>query len=302
LFNKFIYGGWFSFGYLNLQNNSLPTEFASQEQNIGTWLKLLFMPFGWQTKIFLANTWHHLIVLIWPYWLLAILSLIFLRKQIINFKSIWCKYLLLASLVSLLILIYYANWDLADPMVKQYNTISISYVRYFLPIYILSLPFIAQAIKFLTAFKNKHFKNLLRAFFILILAILSLKLAFYAPHDGLLATKQTLIDYYHQFEQVKDVAPQNSVILTERSDKIFFPYYRVVVMRDDFLVWPLIENIINDTEVFYYTSQSTEQLEDLQIHFQLNNLELVKIKQINNQFTLFQIKFFDQLDSRIELK
>ncbi len=130
LLNYFVYGHIFSAGYFNLQTQGLPTEFVDQNNSGPIWLNLLFAPFGIDPKLIIYNFSKYFGKIFLPYLMLAILAIIYSIKRS-KYKILWQRYLLLASLGSVTILIYYGSWDLADPMVKNLNLISNSYVRYF---------------------------------------------------------------------------------------------------------------------------------------------------------------------------
>lgn len=283
--NKYIYGNIFNFGYLNLQSNTLSTEFSNSELNIFKIFKLLILPFGFQAKVFFSNIYHYLFLLIWPYYILVFISLWSLRKKILDISSFWSKYLLFCFVISLLIVLYYANWDLADDLVKTYNTISISYVRYFLPIYILLIPFVAQGILFLAG--KKKWRHFIITFLVFLLSIFSLQLAFLSPNDGLLKNKENITTYYQYFTQVKNIVSENAVIITDRSDKIFFPSFSVVVPQGDLPLWPRIASLLAEREVFYFTDQSDLKLAEINEQASAENLELIEMSQIDQNFRLF---------------
>ncbi|MCB9802593.1 glycosyltransferase family 39 protein [Candidatus Nomurabacteria bacterium] len=283
--NKLVYGGVFNFGYLNLQNKALSGELGNSHFSLFSFIKLLFLPFAWQTKVFLSSIYHYLFLLIWPYYILIFFALFSLRKKLFQKKEIWSKYLIFSLTISLLLLIYYANWDFADALVKNYNTISISYVRYFLPIYLLLLPFVAQGILFLS--RVKKWKNFLTIFLVLLLTIFSLRLAFFAPNDGLLKNKENIDLYYQQFAKVKQIIPADAVIITERSDKIFFPEFKVVVPQGDLPLWPRIASLMEEREVFYFSDLSEQRILELNFQAKLFGLELVEMSKIDQNFKLF---------------
>ena len=277
----------------------MPTEFAQANFSLLKFWQFLILPFVWETKIFFSNIYHYLFLLIWPYYIFGLFGIIAIFKNNstaskIN-KKIWLRYLLVVLFLSLVILIYYANWNLADPLVKTYNTISISFVRYFLPIYILLIPLVALGIVFLTdlltlKFKvNVKFKFILVLFFILILSIFSFRLAFFAPHDGLLKTRENIINYYQQFQAVKLIVPSSAVLMTDRSDKIFFSYYSVIVPQGDLPLWPRIAKLRTAREVFYFTDKTDEQILAINKEASLESLELVPISSIDENFRLFII-------------
>lgn len=279
-FNKLVYGNYFSFGYLNFQ--TVDNAIAAQS---------IVLPFGWQTKIFLKNIFYNFILLIWPYWILVLAALIVLRKKVFSFSNIWKKYLLICIVASLFLFIYYANWDIADTGVKQYNKISNSYVRYFLPIYILWLPVFAKSIQVLLnsprVVAGKYFYQ---SVIIILLSIFSLHLAFYAPFDGLLAQKKNINIYYQQFEQVKNLVPADAIILTIKSDKIFFPTYQVIVPQGDLPLWPRIATLLTQRPVFYVHDLSEIDIAKQKGLASQAGIELHFVSELANNFKLEELK------------
>ncbi len=282
-FNKLVYGAYFSFGYLNLQSDS--TNFSSLSSAFGgRYLLNFFLPFAWQTKIFLRNIFYHFILLIWPYWILVFTALIILRKKVFTLENIWKKYLLICLVASFLLFIYYANWDIADQSVKQYNKISNSYIRYFLPLYILWLPIFAKSIQVI--FKKYFYQSII----IILLSIFSLHLAFYASFDGLLVQKKNINIYYQQFEQVKKIVPQDAIILTIKSDKIFFPAYQVIVPQGDLPLWPRIAKLLTQRSAFYVHDLSDTDLAKEKAVALQAGIELKFISELANNFKLEELK------------
>ena len=114
------------------------------------------------------------------------------------------------------------------------------------------------------------------------LSIFSFKTAFFAKHDGLLATRDNINIYYQQFAAVKDIAPQNSVMITDRSDKIFFPYYKVVVPQGDLPLFERLDNIVVYANIYYFTDKKFEDID-------LSPLQITEEHIINNNFKLYKV-------------
>jgi len=272
--NKITYGNYFTLGYFNLQNNTLPTEFSDSSSN---YFKMIFIPFGFYPFLILKNFFNYFVNIL-QYSLLPILfSFIFLLFKLkVNKKfkerRIWKYYLISLITIFSIILIYYGSWDIVDPLVKELNTISISYVRYFLPLFILILPLTALFFNIIT-FNNKGFNKICRMIILyLVFIIPSFSLAFLPTNDGLFKNHENLLEYYDQFRQVKEIVPKDSVIISERSDKVFFPYYKTITFQDIEGFWDRVDNI-NDREVYYYTDKNTDMK-----YIEINNFKLIKIK------------------------
>jgi hypothetical protein len=271
--NKFTYGSLFSFGYLNLQTGGVTSELSN------SWL-----PFGFNLKLIISNFYKYFVSLQSFHFIFALAGLVLMlfkiKKGTHNATThVWQKYLKLYPIIFIIILLFYGSWDIADPLVKELNTISISYVRYFLPLYIWILPLTALGIKVL--FYNRDKLNY-TAYWVIIIAlgIFSFKTAFFADNDGLLATRDNINIYYQQFAAVKDIAPQNSIIVTDRSDKIFFPYYKVVVPQGDLPLWERLEDMTKYANIYYFTDKTDINPAPLNIQEEYI---------INNNFKLYRL-------------
>lgn len=273
--NKFTYGSLFSFGYLNLQTGATTSELTN------SWL-----PFGFDLRLILDNFFRYFVGLQVFHIIFALAGFVLMvfkiKKGTHNATThIWKKYIILSPIIFIVILLFYGSWNIADPLVKELNTISISYVRYFLPLYVWILPLVALGIKVLFYHRNK-INYIAYLVIIIALSIASFKTAFFAQHDGLLATKDTINNYYQQFAAVKEIAPQNSVMITDRSDKIFFPYYKVVVPQGDLPLWERLEDITLYANIYYFTDKKLEDIDP-------SPLQITEEYLINNNFKLYKL-------------
>ncbi len=280
--NKATYGGYFSTGYLNLQSGTQATEFSS-----GTnYLKLLVAPFGFDIKQIFYNFGKYFVKLNWLVFALSVFGfiLVVIKRMKEKKDSIWCSYNSINFSIFILIIIYYASWNLADPLVKNLNNISISYVRYFMPLYIMILPLAAYAIKFL-AKKNKW----LYVAFILLTTVFSFRLAFYSANDGLLATKENLQTYRQYYLRVHKIVEDDAIIISDRSEKIFFTTYRVIAPQGDLPFWPRLNKIIDKEDVYYFSNISEQQMSSLRSEANSNGMEIMEPVEIENEFKLYKI-------------
>ncbi|RJQ34846.1 hypothetical protein C4566_01650 [Candidatus Parcubacteria bacterium] len=281
--NKITYGSYFASGYFNLQSGGQPTEFSGQSTN---YFKLLLAPFGFDFGQIVYNFAKYFIKLNWPLFVLAVFGFMLLTIERLKEKkkSIWYNYYLISFLLFILILLYYGSWDIADPLVKNLNQISISYVRYFLPLYILLLPLAAYAIKFIG---QKY--QWLYLIVVLLVGTFSWQLAFYSQPDGLVATKLNLEKYRQQYLAVRDLVEDNAIIISERSDKVFFPAYKVVAPQGDLPLWSRIANIVELQPIYYFSDKSDELISLDRQEAETSGLLIEEGAEISQGFKLYKI-------------
>ncbi|MBN1326211.1 glycosyltransferase family 39 protein [Candidatus Falkowbacteria bacterium] len=232
-YNYETYGHFLSFGYLRLEQGAnflekIPTEFAAtNDQVIINFLKLIFLPFGFSIKLILINIVKYFVFLFWWLFIPAVIGgAVFLKKFRDKDKIV---FLVSTVLVSLYIMIYYGSWAFEDLLTLNLNKIGISYVRYFLPIYIFSLPFIVFCfLEILNYIKNKKLKILLALLLIVSFITLTVNVIYIAGNDNLVKTRAHIDIYSFINKRVLELTEGNSVIISERADKIYFPERKVV--------------------------------------------------------------------------
>lgn len=210
LISAVIYGSFLPSGYPSI--NLMPFGFSLR--NIvrnGLWYGRLF--FWWHTLI--AG--------------LGIIYLIYLRIKTKCPTALWRGFLVLLGITFPLFIIYGSGAYLDSPDPRQI-TIGNSIVRYWLPLYVGFVPFGAWFLdQVARRFKNSAVRMI---FFILIVAatgILSFRVVFYGAGEGLTKVISELNRYREVRATVLLATPPKAIIISDRSDKIFFPYRHVAV-------------------------------------------------------------------------
>ncbi|MBI4215532.1 MAG: glycosyltransferase family 39 protein [Parcubacteria group bacterium] len=286
LVNQNLYGHVLSTGYYLVNApRALPENQAAQstiDQGTETWLDWTIE--GIQN---IASHFYYYYLFIF-FWLSIplILGIILARKE-------WGSpnqkiYFWLFIAVSLILIIFYGNWNFYDNINKDHISIGNSYTRYFLPSYILALPFIA-----LFLLKISQGKRLYLALWSTAIIVPSLMITFHSE-EGLNVIKNHLQDYEKQRSIVIDATPPNAVILCERCDKIFFPDRKIMIVEDSNRTrWTETAKTLtnHDVPLYFYT-----EMTDADIDF-LNNGLLIKsglaLKEplhIQNNFRLWKIQ------------
>ncbi|MCX6745869.1 MAG: hypothetical protein NTX00_02495 [Candidatus Parcubacteria bacterium] len=294
-YNNLTYGNSLSFGYLRLNQGQtifeqVPTEFKISNSSALNFLKFIFLPFGFQPKVILSNFYHYVYNLFWWMFLASVLGgFIFLKKYHDKNHAV---YFVLSLCVCLYLLAYYGSWLFADQLTLALNKIGISYVRYFLPIYILSLPFAAIFIDWLiNLFKNKKIKIILALFLALTFLGLTINVVYLAGNDNLIKIKQNIGDYTDINKKVIALTEGDAVIISQRSDKIFFPERKVIGTWkiDDFENWTKLLDA--NVPLYYYATESVDFLDQLYSELFYYDMELTNETQIEGDYYLYRIDY-----------
>jgi len=293
-YNQLTYGHPLSFGYLRLENgqsltSQLPTEFKTSQSNALNFVKFLILPFGLHPQTILKNLYNYYFLLFWWLFLGAVWGgFIFIKDYQDKKHGI---YFLLGLGISLYLLVYYGSWSFTDQLTLALNKIGISYVRYFLPIYILSLPLVAIFLNSLPAlFKNKKIKILLSLFLALIFLGFSINAVYLAGNDNLFKIKQYIKNYSEFNKKVVGLTENEAVIISQRSDKIFFPERKVIGKWDTGDFETLFNLLDAGVPLYYFATESVDYLDELNSNLFEYDLELTTETQIQGDNYLYKIE------------
>ncbi|MDD5341299.1 MAG: hypothetical protein PHC97_02570 [Patescibacteria group bacterium] len=297
LCNAETYGSFLSFGYLRLGQggnliSQLPAEFrVGNDALILNFVGFLFLPFGFNPGLAFINIIKYYFALFWWLSLPALLGILVLWK--IKAKKDQIVFAACSIFASLYLTIYYGSWLFEDKLTLALNMIGISYVRYFLPIYILSLPFAVLFFVYLiNLFQNKKIRLLLSLFLIILFLALSINVVFISGNDNLIKIKQNIADYTKIDKIVIGMTENNAVIVSQRSDKIFFPERKVVIFNSSEV--KSLSKLLNTGVPLYYFSTSNGETASVRQELTKNNLTLIFGAWILNTDYLYKIKFSNE--------
>ena len=299
-FNWQTYGSMFSFGYFNTTSNldllsKLPSELeVGQSESIIGFLKLLFIPFGFYETRILGNFLNYFILMFWPYVGVFICGLIFWMRTWLKNKKITSQlvYLISSLVVSIILIIYYGSWQFVDKMVLENNTIGSSYIRYWLPLNILILPMIAYLLVQIGKLPVKRiWTNLIIGGVLFCLMGYSFTLVYHTPGDGLLDQKKVLQTYHERARVVQGLIPDDSIVITDRTDKLLFPKYKVVDFNLNYAIFPELKKVITKHPVYYLNLLQEEDIDYINDR-KLNTLglQLVKPTKIDSVYKLYKLQ------------
>lgn len=312
--NNAIYSSPLAFGYQTIDTStaiktlentqSLLAHFslasvASIGQNLVTIIMSLaghLLPFGFVPEVFTKHVVDYGVKMFW--WLIPLLlfggGLVLKRGTISTFREKKLDVRIVYSIVTVLIaawlVVFYGSWLFYDNITKEI-TLGNSYVRYWLPMYILCLPFVASGMLFLSEqCKLRGLKEAVVPVGLGVFALLSFQMTLFEPLEGLVRVSGNLVSYREKARAVLSFTPETAVIFSPRSDKIFFPERHVAQSFDDFREVPLVPKILAVAPVFYYGFWNEKDADYVtQKHFKTLGLQLVYVAQFDANERLFQV-------------
>ncbi len=296
-FNHLTYGNFLSFGYLRLESGltlgaALPTEFKTTSSDWFNLAGFIFFPFGIHPRVIMANLSAYLLRLFSIFFVSALAGfVIFLKKYSSRNQAL---YFLSTLAAGSYLLIYYGSWVLEDTLTMKLNLLGVSYVRYFLPIYLMALPYAAICIIWLIGlFKNKIVKLAVAVIIVITIFAGSLNLLYRQGEDNLLKKKENLTDNQQILRQVITLTEDNAVIISQHSDKVFFPGRKVIGRwepNDYAYFYKMLEQ---DIPLYYYAYEGREYIDQLNLVLAQFEMQFGKEQKITDKESLYQIKLID---------
>lgn len=161
-------------------------------------------------------------------------------------------WVLVTLVVSVVLALIYGGWNFNDN--PNPNTISIgtSYVRYWLPIFVLSTPLIAESLIWLShRARAKSAASIILGGLVLLMFGLSVSPVFFAT-DGLEVMRQSLQGFVSDRAQVLAATEPSSVIVVDRDDKILWPERQVIQPLRDDTTYASLPIIAKSAPLYYF--------------------------------------------------
>lgn len=281
---KLVYGSILASGYRS--------TLLSGQSTTGSWLKLL-LPFGFHPRA----SWHIAVVyLLDMFWWLALLVLLGVASVGAKFSGtaavirrkifFWIS---LAAFVSVWLLVFYGPWQISDRLDGQAG-IGVSYVRYFLPVYILLTPLAALGLLRTLRCFSIRVKKFLCLIIVIVLCVLSLRIIWWQGDESVISLFKTMSANQEIRANLLQIAPPYALILSERSDKIFFPYREVMSFFRQPEEARAVRELANEHELWYETILNHDDLEkENQNFWAMYGLQAVDGKPLGFGHTVYRL-------------
>ncbi|MBI4599184.1 hypothetical protein HY734_03260 [Candidatus Uhrbacteria bacterium] len=257
-FNQALYGSPVSTGYTLVAETTDEASQAAVSAPLGgsRSVRSLVAPFGIHPRI----AWSHLLAYgITLFWWMAVLAvpgffLAFPKRSDKGARRQWrWLYLAVFLFVGGWLALLYGSWTIHDNPDPAAVTIGNSYVRYWLPAFVLTTPFAALAILWVRDLLLHPLAQ--RAWAVgAFLAVFGLGVhgAFFASADSLVLARRTLEAAAKTRDQVLGLTEPDAVIVVDRADKLFFPHRRVRYPLRDEATYALLPRIALRAPLYYF--------------------------------------------------
>ncbi|MDO8583609.1 MAG: hypothetical protein Q7R83_00320 [bacterium] len=223
------YGSWFGIGYgrgdqITARTAVVPVASAAAQASVGS--SVWFLPYGLHPVTFVWNIFHYFGWLLLPWVLMIAGALYFFVKR--HHWRVWHKgdarYVLLAAWTLVVLCVIYGSGSYVDRFGPRVATIANSFVRYFLPVGLFAGWAAATLSRDLM--RVLRFRTFVIAG-VVVLAFLGIIRGF-TSDEGVIALRRELIRYAHIQTAASGWFKSGDLILSDRSDKVFFPAFHAV--------------------------------------------------------------------------
>jgi hypothetical protein len=275
--NYLTYGHPFANGYTVSQ---APLAMAQEISQTDVYDSVDILPFGFHPR----DAWNHFseysVSMFWWMSVLSVLGFFVLLSSRKHKRDIRGA-LLITIAVSAWLALMYGSWEIHDNPDTTQITMANSYIRYWLPIYLFSVPLSASAIVWLSNFgRNVVARGIIIVIFVAMVAHLNINTVFLKGQDGLFKMRRELAQSAQIQESVFALTPENSIIIVDRADKLFFPRRNVVYPLRSETTYAAMPSLVFSAPLYYYgitlPQQDVEYLNSSKLKEKGLSIELIK--------------------------
>ncbi len=210
------------------------------------------LPFGFHPM----NAWRHFsaygVEMFWWLSVLAGMGLFVLFSQKRHRRDVRAM-IILGTFVSAWLVFMYGSWEIHDNPDPTQITMANSYVRYWLPMYLMSVPMIAAGIVWVVRFgRTAVARGFLTAALCVAVIGMNVSAVFIQGQDGLLIMRAQLERSSEIQSSVLGHTEADAVVIVDRADKLFFPHRRVMYPLRDDATYAAMPIVLESAPLYYY--------------------------------------------------
>ncbi|MDP2630518.1 MAG: hypothetical protein Q8P56_03865, partial [Candidatus Uhrbacteria bacterium] len=277
----------FSFSALPALQASIAETFAKA--------RVYAFPFGFEPATFSLHFNQYGVTMFWWISLLVAFGFFIVLRQAIldivkrrGFRRI--LYIVTTLFIGFWLTAFYGSWIFFDNSAEEV-TIGNSYVRYWLPMYLLSIPFAASTLAYVLRGRSGFIARFAAvSACIVVMMFFSGKTVFFQFRDSQFAVAENIRSYQDGARQIQEVTSPDAVIFSERSDKNFFPERKVAQSFKDFAEKDLVPPLVERVPVYYYGFWNEKDAEYIsRRYFSEYNLHWEHAAELGNNERLFKV-------------
>lgn len=220
-----------------LSNPFIEVAGVASDSSLPSSLIKIFFPFGFDMLHIGRIFFEYYVVLAWWYTLPLCVGLWHILKMVIracNTRNVspdavpWIFLCVMYVMATVMLVLWYGSWHIKDNPDPRVITLANSYVRYFLPSYILSIPIVIAGVEYIASLFAQGWSTRLARIIIFAALFLMSGYRVYTGVDGIPAVANQLRVNAAISDQVMKIVPRHGILITDRHDKLFFPHRNVM--------------------------------------------------------------------------
>ncbi|MBU2260299.1 glycosyltransferase family 39 protein, partial [Patescibacteria group bacterium] len=259
LINQSLYGSWLMTGYGDVSATVSDAAHGGLGAKLLGPVRPILFPLGFAPRTAVANFWSYGVKLFWWWSLLVGLAGLYLWRRCGRVsgwreQSPYTSAVLITGLiVSGWLILFYGSWSIQDNPNPNVVTIGSSYLRYWLPIFILSTLPVAGALSLLVDLSRRYHLAQVSVFlFLLLIASISGRQVFGAAQEGLIAIQTNLRVYQWEVQQIIELTEDDALIVVDHADKYLYPKRAVMYPLRSDETYQLVPLAVANTPTYYF--------------------------------------------------
>ncbi|OIO52598.1 hypothetical protein COY93_03750 [Candidatus Uhrbacteria bacterium CG_4_10_14_0_8_um_filter_58_22] len=234
ILNQSLYGHWLMSGYGDVGVGVSETTQGGLGARLLGPLRPWLFPLGFVPRLALANFWTYGVKFFWWWSALSVLSGAYLllrrrnRTCSVERSRRIRSFLIVAAAVTGWLILFYGSWPVQDNPDPSAVTVGSSYLRYWLPTFVLSTAPLAAAFDCLLSRRFSWWRSAAVWTMLLATAVVSAAAVFGSAQEGLSAVRSSLVGYRSDVRTVLSLTGSDALIIVDRADKTIYPYRSVI--------------------------------------------------------------------------
>ena len=270
-----------------------------QSQTYGAWYKVGYSPFGLesttQTGLFPFGI-HPLLALQhvadYSFWVYGWALVFWLAGGFYLYKNhsknaAYKKYSLVFAFVSIYLVLYYGSWNISDHPNQDWISLGVAYNRYWLPIFALSMPLLAEGLRVVSA--RIRFVSMPIAAALVLGA--SVATSFFLGDDSLWAMQQHGVEYKQVQAFIETKTEPDSVIVAGREEKFLWPQRSVLYTSDNTFTFAQdVQPLLSARAVYWLTPLPQSHVADVEQRLFAPQNQSLQLVGKHGEYTLYLIR------------
>jgi len=253
LLNQSLYGNALASGYGDVATTVTDTAHGGWGARLLGPVRPILFPLGFAPRVALHNFLVYGLGFFWWWTVVVAAALAWLvgqRRRLPTTKGVAQAYAAVGLVIAGWLVLFYGSWQVPDSPDPSTVTIGSSYLRYWLPLFVLATLPVALALSNLC--RRGRAYRLGAIIIVVALSVWSGWAVFGSEHEGLSKVRANLIQYRTEKATVLELTAEDAIIVVDQADKYLFPDREVLYPLRSEATYELLPAAINNRPTYYF--------------------------------------------------